>query len=128
MLAFEHDNDNDNDWRISNIRYYSPNVEIEDYNVMIDRKNVIDQTVKNDKVTYENIRNITIGQGDDYATGCLLAMTYLFQKILLNDCKDLSKKQVLDADPKAIQQTNFTTNLDRAGNTRFYQYKNNTVQ
>ena len=56
---------------------------------------------------------------------------------------DLSKKQALDADPKAIQQINFTANLDRAGNTKyffnlqsiiykvyfnFYQYKNNTIQ
>ena len=32
---------------------------------------------------------------------------------------DLSKHQVLDADPKAIQQINFTTNLNREGNTRF---------
>ena len=31
---------------------------------------------------------------------------------------DLSKQQELDADPKAIQQINFTENLDRAGNTR----------
>ena len=33
---------------------------------------------------------------------------------------DLSKKQVLDADPKAIQQINFTANLDRAGNTKYF--------
>ena len=33
---------------------------------------------------------------------------------------DLSKQQVLDAHPKAIQQTNLTTNLNREGNTRFY--------
>ena len=33
---------------------------------------------------------------------------------------DSSKKQVLVADPKATQQINFTANLDRAGNTRFY--------
>ena len=33
---------------------------------------------------------------------------------------DLSKQQALDADPKAIQQINFTVNLDRTGNTRFY--------
>ena len=32
----------------------------------------------------------------------------------------LSKKQAPDADPKAIQQINFTGNLDRAENTRFY--------
>ena len=33
---------------------------------------------------------------------------------------NLSKQQVLDADPKAIQKINFTANLDRDGNTRFY--------
>ena len=33
---------------------------------------------------------------------------------------DLSKQRALDVDPKAIQQINFTANLDRAGNTRFY--------
>ena len=32
---------------------------------------------------------------------------------------DLSKQQVLDVDPKTIQQINFTTNVERAGNTRF---------
>ena len=32
----------------------------------------------------------------------------------------LSKQHALDADPKAIQQINFTANLDRAGNTRIY--------
>ena len=33
---------------------------------------------------------------------------------------DLSKQQVLDTDPRAIQQINFTSNLDRAGNTTFF--------
>ena len=33
---------------------------------------------------------------------------------------DLSKQQALYADLRAIQQINFTANLDRAGNTRFY--------
>ena len=31
--------------------------------------------------------------------------------------KDLRKQQALDADPRAIQQINFTANLDRDGNT-----------
>ena len=30
------------------------------------------------------------------------------------------KQQVLDADPRAIQQINFTANLDRAGNTKMF--------
>ena len=33
---------------------------------------------------------------------------------------DLGKQQVLDADPRAIQQINFTVNLDRAGNRRIF--------
>ena len=33
---------------------------------------------------------------------------------------DLSKQQALDADPKVIQQLNFTGNLDQAGNTTMF--------
>ena len=33
---------------------------------------------------------------------------------------DLSKQQVLDADPRAIQQINLTANLHRAGNTTMF--------
>ena len=33
---------------------------------------------------------------------------------------DLSKQQALDADLRAIQQINFTENLDRAGNTTMF--------
>ena len=86
---------------------------------MIDEKNVFDQPVKNDKVTYENIRKIATGQGDDYTTVSLLDYTYL-KKYYKMISVDLSKQQALDADLKAIQQINFTENLDRDGNTRFY--------
>ena len=86
---------------------------------MIEGKNFFDQPVKNDKVTYENIRKVSTGQGDDYATGCLLDYIYI-KKLYKMIAIDLSKQQALDADPKAIQQINFKANLDRAGNTRFY--------
>ena len=33
---------------------------------------------------------------------------------------DLSKEQALDADPREVQQINFTVNLDRAGNTTIF--------
>ena len=83
---------------------------------MINGENVFNQPIKNNKVTYENIRKIATGQGDDYTTGCLLDYSYF-----VDTCKmiavDLSKQQ---ADPRAIQQINFTTNLDRAGNSRVY--------
>ena len=86
---------------------------------MIDGKNFFDQPVRNDKATYENIRKIAIGQGDEYATGCLLDYTY-FKKYYKMIAMDLSKQQDLDSDPRAIQEINFTANLDRAGNARFY--------
>ena len=33
---------------------------------------------------------------------------------------DLSKQQELDADPRKIQEINFTANLDRDGNTTIF--------
>ena len=86
---------------------------------MIDGKSFFDQPVKNDKVTYENIRKTATGQGDYYTTGCLLGYTY-FRKYYKMIAIDLSRQQALDADPRAIQQINFMANLDRAGNTRIY--------
>ena len=86
---------------------------------MIHGENFFDQPIKNNKVTYENIRKIATGQGDDYTTGCLLDYSY-FNYTYKMIAVDLRKQQALDADPKAIQQINFTANLDRAGNTRFY--------
>ena len=100
-------------------RYYLPTVEIKDYNVLINGENFFDQPIKNNKATYENIRKIAKDQGDDYTTCCLLDYSY-FKDTYKMIAVDLSKQQVLDADPTAIQQINFTANLDRAGNTRIY--------
>ena len=86
---------------------------------MHDGKNFFDQPMKNNKVTYENIKKFATGQRDDYTTGCLLDYIY-FKNYYKMVAVDLSKQQTLDADPKAIQQINFAANLDRAGNTRFY--------
>ena len=106
VLAFENDTQ-----RTSSKGYNLPSVQIKDYNVMIDGKNFFDQPVKNDKITYENIRKIATGQGDDYTTGCLLDYAY-FKNYYKMIAIDLSKQQTLDADPRAIQQINFTANLD----------------
>ena len=86
---------------------------------MIDGKNLFDQPVKNNKVTYGNIRKTATSQGDEYITGCLLDYIY-FKKYYKTIAVDLSKQQVLDVDPKAIQQINFTANLDTPGRTRIY--------
>ena len=57
VLAFENDTQ-----RTSAKGYYLPNVELRDYNVMINEEIFFDQPIKNSKVTYENIRKIATGQ------------------------------------------------------------------
>ena len=86
---------------------------------MIDGKTFFHQPINTMIKGYENIRKITIGQGDDYRTGCLLDYSY-FKKHYETIKVDLSKQQALDANPKAIQQINFTANLDRAEKILFY--------
>ena len=86
---------------------------------MINGKNFFDQTIKNNKITYDNVRKIAAGYGDDYTTGCLLHYPY-FNETYKIIAVDLSKQKALDFAPKAIQQINFTGNLDRTGNTRVY--------
>ena len=73
VLAFENDAQ-----RTSHSGYYLPNVELKNYNTMINGENFFDQPIKNNKVTYENIRKIATDYGDDYTTGCLL--DYLYYK------------------------------------------------
>ena len=97
VLAFENDNH-----RTSDEQYYLPTVEIKDYNIMINGENFFDQPIKNNKVTYYDIRKIATGQGDDYTTGCLLDYPY-FANTYKMIAVDLSKQQALDADPRAIQ-------------------------
>ena len=62
-------------------------------------RNFFDQPIKNGKITYDSIRKIATGQGDDYATGCLLDYIYFEENNKLIAI-DLSKQ--LDVDPKAI--------------------------
>ena len=107
MITFQNE-----DGRTSHLTYYLPKV-------MIDGKSFFDQPINSMTKTYENIRKNAIGQGNDYKTACSLDYSY-FKNHYKMVAVDLSKQQELDADPRAIQQINFTANLDRAENTRFY--------
>ena len=69
--------------------------------VMIDGENVFNPPVKNGMRLYDNILEISTGQGDDYTTGCLLDYNY-FKEHYKTIVIDLSKQQELDSDPKAI--------------------------
>ena len=79
---------------------------------MINGQNFYDQPVRNDLITYDNIRKIATDQGDDYTTGCLLDYDH-FKEYYKMMVIDLSKQRALGSDPKAIQQINFTGNLEQ---------------
>ena len=63
--------------------------------------NFFDQPIRNNIKSYENIRKIATGQGDDYTTGCLLSYPYFkenYKLIPIDSCK----QQAFDDNPKAI--------------------------
>ena len=86
---------------------------------MIDGRNFFGQPINSMTKTYENTRKIATDQGDDYTIDCLLDYSY-FKENYKMIAIDLSKQQALDADPRAIQQIDFTANLERAGNTTIF--------
>ena len=114
VLSFDED-----DGRKSHRQYYLTTLEIKDYNVVTDGRNFFNQSIKNDLKTYDNIRKIATGQGDDYTAGCLLDYPY-FKKYYKLIALDLSKQQKLDADSKTLQQTDFTDNPTIGGGARMY--------
>ena len=56
ILAFENDTQ-----RTSSKEYNIPTVEIKHYNIVINSENHFDQPIKNNKVTYKNVRKIATG-------------------------------------------------------------------
>ena len=68
------------------------------------------QPVNIDKRTNDNIQKITNGRRDNHAPGCQLDYAY-FKEHYTIIAIDLSKEQILDADPKGIQQINCSWNL-----------------
>ena len=79
---------------------------------MTDGHKFFDQPVRNNLITQDNIRKISTERGDNYATGCLMDYNY-FKSYYKMIAIDLSKQQALDADPRAMQQINFTENLEQ---------------
>ena len=71
VLSFENEDD-----RTSHSKYYVPNVQIKDFNVLIDGKSFFEMPIKNEEETYKQI--IEIGRNNDYKTGNLLDYEYFF--------------------------------------------------
>ena len=51
---------------------------------MIDGKNFFDRPISSELKTYENVRKIATGKGDDYKTGCLLDYSYFKENYNFN--------------------------------------------
>ena len=71
---------------------------------MINGRNVFDQPINSMNKTYENIRKIATGKGDDYTTGCLLDYLY-FKENYKMIAIDLSRQNQLDSDPNLLKLT-----------------------
>ena len=105
VLSFENEED-----RKSYYKYYVPNVEIKDYNVLIDGNAFFELPVKNVEETYEKIVQITDHNGY-YTRGNLLDFNY-FKKHYKLIAIDLSKQIKLE-NKDLKQQINFIGNLGR---------------
>ena len=80
VLPFERIKENNKkDHRDSFSHYFVPNVEIKDFNVLIDEKGFFDLPVKNEEETYDKI--IEMSRNNDYTTGNLLDFAYFKKKI-----------------------------------------------
>ena len=82
-------------------RYFLSRSEIKNCNIEIDERNFYDQSFNDLINQYNEVRKISIGQGNDYIAGCLLDLGY-FEKNYRLIAADLNKQKALDADPKAI--------------------------
>ena len=103
VLSFENENG-----RASFSKHYVPNVQVKDFNLLIDGKSFFDMAIKRRKETYKQI--IEMGRNNDYTTGNLLGYEY-FSKHYKLIAIDLSKQIELE-NPDLKQQINFIGRLE----------------
>ena len=87
-------------------KFYLPRIDLEKYDVVIDGRNFYDNPIESDMEKYRELKKVMIGKEEDYTTGSLLDFNF-FDKHYKLVAVDLSKQKELDADPRAIQQSEF---------------------
>ena len=102
VLSFENE-----EGRTSYFTYYTPTIEITDYNVLIEGKSFFDVPVKNKEEAYEKI--IEMSGKNDYITGNLLDYEYFSKHYKLISI-DLSRTIELE-NPDLKQKINFIGKL-----------------
>ena len=98
------------DYRDSFSHYYLPNIQIKDFNVLIDPKSFFDLPIKNEEETYEKIIDLS-NNNNNYMTGNLLNFAYYkdYYKLITIDLS----KQTKIKDP---QQINFIGKIEKQDN------------
>ena len=108
MLSFKNENEND---RTSFSKYYTPEFEIYEFNVLIDGKRFFDTTVKKKEETYENFFEMfEMRKINDYTTGNLLDYDFFSNHYKLTAI-DLSKQIQLET-PNLKQKISFIGKLE----------------
>ena len=110
VLSFENE-----DNRKSFSKYYTPKVEIKEFNVLIDGNRFFDLPVKNKEETY--IKIIEMSKNSDYLTGNSLGYEY-FSKHYKLIVIDLSKQ--IELENPDLKQINFIGNLEEDEATVFF--------
>ena len=101
------------DDRQSFSQFYLPKVMVKDFNVIMDKLEFFDLSIKTEEEAYEKI--IDISRNNEYTTGNLLDYDY-FKKYYKLIAIDLSKQQALQENEDLIQQINFIGRLKEAAN------------
>ena len=109
VLSYENEDD-----RTSFSKYYMPTVEIKDYNVLVDGKNLY-VSIKSKEETYEKI--IEMRKNNEYTTGNLLDYEHFSNHYKLI-ATDLSKQMELE-NANTMQQINFIGRLEDEATTFF---------
>ena len=99
----------------SHQKYFLPRVNVKDYNILIDGRNLYDQNISDDFKKYKELRKVMIGRGEDYTTESLLDYGYWKNNYKLICC-DLSKQKALESNPRKHQQAEFVYKLDNTRN------------
>ena len=106
LFVMAYNRANDQPTRNGQQKYYLPRIDLEKYNVIIDRRNFYDNPIKSDIEKYRELTKVMIGKAEVNTTGSLFDFNY-FNKHYKLVAVDLSKQKELDADPRAIQQIEF---------------------
>ena len=76
-----------------NRKHFLPKEKINNYNVLIDGRNFYDQPINDLIKQYDEVRKVSTGHGNDYATASMLGYAYFKDNYKLI-AVDLSKKKL----------------------------------